>query len=92
MVDVRKKTESAEKVKNEVQVVKDRAQVIVDKISVDKAFAERKLEAAKPAELAAMEALKVSKFNLNTELSQIHGTQFKGWNRTLTVICSNIVH
>lgn len=40
--------------------MKDRAQKIVDKISVEKAIAERKLEAAEPALKAAEEALKVS--------------------------------
>ncbi|KAG8199526.1 hypothetical protein JTE90_009368 [Oedothorax gibbosus] len=61
VIDVTKKTESAEKVKNEVQVVKDRAQVIVDKITKEKAIAEQKLEAAKPALEAAEEALKTIK-------------------------------
>ncbi|GIX94870.1 dynein heavy chain 8, axonemal [Caerostris extrusa] len=57
VIDVKKKTESAEIVKNSVQVVKDRAQKIVDKISVEKAIAEEKLEAAKPALEAAEAAL-----------------------------------
>ena len=41
--------EAATIVKNGVQIVKDRAQKIVDGIETEKAFAEEKLEAAKPA-------------------------------------------
>lgn len=47
--EVAKKKEAAEKIKQQVQVVKDRAQAIVDVIEKDKAIAEQKLEAAKPA-------------------------------------------
>ncbi|PRD21215.1 UNVERIFIED_CONTAM: Dnah8 [Trichonephila clavipes] len=57
VIDVKKKTESAETIKNSVQIVKDRAQKIVDKISVEKAIAEEKLEAARPALEAAEAAL-----------------------------------
>lgn len=47
--EVAKKKEAAEKIKQQVQIVKDRAQAIVDVIEKDKAIAEEKLEAAKPA-------------------------------------------
>ena len=45
--------------KAEVQKVKDKAQKIVDMIAVDKASAEVKLEAARPALEAAEKALQV---------------------------------
>ncbi|XP_035209771.1 dynein heavy chain 8, axonemal-like isoform X2 [Stegodyphus dumicola] len=61
VVDVKKKTESAEVIKNEVQIVKDKAQKIVDKISIEKAIAEEKLEAARPALEAAEAALQTIK-------------------------------
>lgn len=51
--------EAATIVKNEVQVVKDRAQKIVDGIEIEKAFAMEKLEAAKPALEEAVAALNV---------------------------------
>ena len=50
---------AAEKVKASVQVVKDRAQAIVDSIAVEKAFADEKPEAAKPALEEAGAALQV---------------------------------
>lgn len=50
---------SAEKVKASVQKVKDRAQIIVDGIAVEKAIAEEKLEAARPALEDAENALQV---------------------------------
>jgi dynein heavy chain len=59
--EVAKKKEAAEKIKAQVQKVKDKAQGIVDEIEKDKAIAETKLEAAKPALLAAQEALNTIK-------------------------------
>lgn len=51
--EVSKKKEAAEKIKLNVQKVKDKAQVIVNEIEKDKAIAEEKLEAAKPALLVS---------------------------------------
>ena len=51
------KAEAAAHVKNQVQKVKDRAQTIVDSIATDKAAAEEKLEAARPALADAENAL-----------------------------------
>ena len=59
--EVTTKAQAAERVKASVQIVKDKAQKVADLISQDKAIAESKLEAAKPALEEAERALQTIK-------------------------------
>uniref|UniRef100_A0A3B3YBZ9 AAA+ ATPase domain-containing protein n=1 Tax=Poecilia mexicana TaxID=48701 RepID=A0A3B3YBZ9_9TELE len=61
LAEVTVSAEAATKVKNEVQVVRDRAQKLVDGIEKEKAVAEGKLEAARPALEEATAALNTIK-------------------------------
>ncbi|NXW63339.1 DYH5 protein, partial [Eurystomus gularis] len=92
--EVTVKAQAAEKVKGEVQKVKDKAQAIVDSISVDKAIAEEKLEAAKPALEEAEAALQqFPKDTINEEVVELLSPYFEmvDYNiETAKRVCGNV--
>ncbi|POI29922.1 hypothetical protein CIB84_006328, partial [Bambusicola thoracicus] len=92
--EVTVKAQAAEKVKAEVQKVKDKAQAIVDSISVDKAIAEEKLEAAKPALEEAEAALQqFPKDTINEEVVELLSPYFEmvDYNiETAKRVCGNV--
>uniref|UniRef100_A0A8C8SFC6 Dynein axonemal heavy chain 5 n=1 Tax=Pelusios castaneus TaxID=367368 RepID=A0A8C8SFC6_9SAUR len=92
--EVTVKAQAAEKVKAEVQKVKDKAQAIVDSISADKAIAEEKLEAAKPALEEAEAALKqFPKDTINEEVVELLNPYFEmvDYNiETAKRVCGNV--
>lgn len=61
LIEVTQRAREAESTKNQVQLAKDRAQRLVDVIAADKAVAEQKLEAARPALEEAEAALNTIK-------------------------------
>ena len=61
LIEVTQRAREAEATKNQVQLAKDRAQRLVDVIAADKAVAEQKLEAARPALEEAEAALNTIK-------------------------------
>uniref|UniRef100_H9GVH4 Dynein heavy chain coiled coil stalk domain-containing protein n=1 Tax=Anolis carolinensis TaxID=28377 RepID=H9GVH4_ANOCA len=92
--EVTVKAQAAEKVKAEVQKVKDKAQAIVDSISADKAIAEEKLEAAKPALEEAEAALQqFPKDTINEEVVELLSPYFEmaDYNiETAKRVCGNV--
>lgn len=61
LVEVTERAMQAEVVKNQVMIVKEKAEVLVANIALEKALAEEKLEAAKPALEEAEAALNTIK-------------------------------
>jgi dynein heavy chain len=61
LLEVTQRAKESEKIKESVSKVKDRAEQIVKQIGIEKAIAEEKLEAAKPALEEAEEALNTIK-------------------------------
>uniref|UniRef100_A0A670ZDG8 Dynein axonemal heavy chain 5 n=1 Tax=Pseudonaja textilis TaxID=8673 RepID=A0A670ZDG8_PSETE len=92
--EVTVKAQAAEKVKAEVQKVKDKAEAIVDSISADKAIAEEKLEAAKPALEEAEAALQqFPKDTINEEAVELLSPYFEmaDYNiETAKRVCGNV--
>uniref|UniRef100_A0A8D2IVI2 Dynein axonemal heavy chain 5 n=1 Tax=Varanus komodoensis TaxID=61221 RepID=A0A8D2IVI2_VARKO len=92
--EVTVKAQAAEKVKAEVQKVKDKAQAIVDSISADKAIAEEKLRAAKPALEEAEAALQqFPKDTINEEVVELLSPYFEMMDyniETAKRVCGNV--
>ncbi|XP_012863981.1 dynein axonemal heavy chain 5 [Echinops telfairi] len=92
--EVTMKAQAAEKVKAEVQKVKDKAQAIVDSISKDKAIAEEKLEAAKPALEEAEAALQqFPKDMINEEVIELLNPYFEMADYNIEMakrVCGNV--
>uniref|UniRef100_A0A7N6A3M2 Dynein, axonemal, heavy chain 5 n=1 Tax=Anabas testudineus TaxID=64144 RepID=A0A7N6A3M2_ANATE len=92
--EVTVKAQAAERVKVEVQKVKDKAQAIVDSISADKAIAEEKLEAARPALEEAEAALQqFPKDTINEEMVELLQPYFDmpDYNiETAKRVCGNV--
>uniref|UniRef100_H0ZVE1 Dynein axonemal heavy chain 5 n=1 Tax=Taeniopygia guttata TaxID=59729 RepID=H0ZVE1_TAEGU len=88
------KTQAGENVKGDVQKVKDKAQAIVDSITVDKAIAEEKLEAAKPALEEAEAALQqFQKDTITEEVIELLSPYFEmvDYNiETAKRVCGNV--
>lgn len=61
MIEVTERTQQAETVKNEVMIVKEKAEALVAVIADEKAIAEAKLDAYKPALEEAEAALNTIK-------------------------------